>query len=87
LTTKNINTDTIDITSENMEIALRPNRSMSPPTTGETTMPGRLDKAAKSPAFAAEPVSSSTIHGTVIKTTPLEIPETALVTCKRPNAR
>jgi hypothetical protein len=60
---------------------------MSPPTTGETTIPGRLDNAANSPAFAADPVSSSTIHGTVIMTTPLEIPDTALVTCKRPNAR
>ena len=65
-----ISTDTIDITSENMEMARRPNLSISPPTTGETTIPGRLESAANNPAFAADPVSSSTIHGTVIKTTP-----------------
>ena len=75
------------MTSENMEMARRPNLSISPPTTGETTMPGRLDSAANNPALAADPVSSSTIHGTVIMTTPFDIPDTALVTCKRPNAR
>ena len=87
LTTKNINTETIDMKSENMEMARRPNRSIRPPTTGETTIPGRLDNAANSPAFAADPVSSSTIHGTVIMTTPFDIPDTAFVTCKRPKAR
>ena len=69
-----------------MEMARRPNLSISPPTTGETTIPGRLESAANSPAFAADPVSSSTIQGTVIMTTPLDIPDAALVACKRPNA-
>ena len=68
-------------------MARRPNLSINPPTTGETKIPGRLDNAANNPAFAADPVSSSTIHGTVIMTTPFEIPDTALVTCNRPNAR
>ena len=69
-----------------MEMARRPNLSINPPTTGETTMPGRLESAANSPAFAADPVSSSTIQGTVIMTTPFDTPDAALVACKRPNA-
>ena len=72
--------------SENIEIARRPKRSTNPPTIGDTKIPGILESAAKSPAFAADPVRSSTSHGIAINTTPLANPETALVACNNGNA-
>jgi phosphoribosylcarboxyaminoimidazole (NCAIR) mutase len=59
---------------------------MSPPTIGETNIPGMLESAASKPALAADPVRSRTSHGMVIITTPLDIPDAALVTCKNENA-
>ena len=72
--------------SENIEIARRPNRSMSPPTIGDTKIPGMLESAASKPAFPADPVRSRTSHGMVIITTPFDIPDAAFVTCKNGNA-
>jgi phosphoribosylcarboxyaminoimidazole (NCAIR) mutase len=59
---------------------------MSPPTIGETKIPGMLESAASRPALAAEPVRSRTSHGIVIITTPLDIPDAAFVTCRNGNA-
>ena len=59
---------------------------MSPPTIGETKIPGILESAANNPALPADPVRSRTSHGTAIITTPFEIPETAFVACNNGNA-
>jgi phosphoribosylcarboxyaminoimidazole (NCAIR) mutase len=72
--------------SENIEIARRPKRSINPPTIGDTKIPGILESAASKPALAADPVRSRTSHGMVIITTPLDIPDAALVTCRNGNA-
>jgi hypothetical protein len=45
-----------------------------------------LESAASKPALAADPVRSRTSHGMVIITTPFDIPDAALVTCRNGNA-
>jgi hypothetical protein len=69
--------------SDQIATLLRPNRSITEPTTGAMSRPGIAVKATTSPALVAVPVISSAIQGIAINTMEPEMMLVIEASCKK----